>query len=389
MLEVEKVTVMLPYGRQWIDESDIQAVVKVLRSDWLTTGPMVEAFEKSIAEFVGAKHAVALSSGTAALHAAMYAAGISKGDQVLVPPMTFVATANSVVFQGGTPSFVDVESDTLLADPAKIEEKITSSTKAMAVVDYAGQPCDYDSLRDISKRKHLILVEDACHALGAKYNDAKVGSLADLTVFSFHPVKHITTGEGGMVVTDNAEFAEKMRRFRNHGIATDYRQRAEKGTWFYEMLDLGYNYRLTDIQCALGLSQLQKLPNWILRRQEIAKRYDAVFNDNPYVKPLKTKSTAFHAYHLYVVQLSLEKLKVTKNEIFAFLRNAGIGVNVHYVPVHLHPYYRENYGTCLGMCPIAEAAYERILSLPIFPGMNDDDVSKVIAAIDSLSGFSV
>jgi len=389
MLEVKKVTNILPYGRQWIDKSDIQAVVRVLRSDWLTTGPMVETFEKVIAEFVGAKYAVALSSGTAALHAAMYAAGICKGDQVLVPPMTFVATANAVVFQGGTPSFVDVESETLLADSSKIVEKICYNTKAIAVVDYAGQPCDYDSLRDIAKNKRLILIEDACHSLGAKYKGEKVGSLADLTIFSFHPVKHITTGEGGMVVTDNAEFAEKMRRFRNHGIATDYRQRAEKGTWFYEMLDLGYNYRLTDIQCALGVSQLQKLPRWIMRRREIAKRYDDAFAGNPYVKPLETRSNAFHAYHLYVIQLILEKLKVSKNEVFTFLRNAGIGVNVHYIPVHLHPFYRQTFGTSMGLCPVAEAAYERILSLPIFPGMTDEDVSKVIGAIDSISGFSV
>ena len=381
-------TDILPYGRQWIDESDIQAVVNVLRSDWITTGPMVETFEKAIAEFVGAKYAVALSSGTAALHAAMYAAEIRKGDQVLVPPMTFVATANAVVFQGGTPSFVDVESATLLADPAKIAEKIGSDTKAITVVDYAGQPCDYDSLRDIAKHKRLILIEDACHSLGAKYKGEKVGSLADLTIFSFHPVKHITTGEGGMVVTDNPQFAEKMRRFRNHGIATDYRQRAEKRTWFYEMVDLGYNYRLTDIQCALGISQLRKLPGWITRRREIAKRYDNAFAGNLYVKPLETKSSAFHAYHLYVIQLSLEKLKVSKNEVFTFLQNAGIGVNVHYIPVHLHPFYRKTFGTSTGLCPVAEAAYERILSLPIFPRMTDKDVTKVIGAIDSLSGFS-
>ena len=382
-------TSILPYGRQWLDEADIQAVVKVLRSDWLTTGPMVDAFEKAIAEFVGAKYAVALSSGTAALHAAMYAAGISRGAEVLVPPMTFVATANAVVFQGGIPSFVDVEPDTLLVDPTKIEEKITTNTRAIAVVDYAGQPCDYDSLQDIVRDKRLILIEDACHSLGAKYNGKKVGSLADLTIFSFHPVKHITTGEGGMVVTDNPEFAEKMRRFRNHGIATDYRQRAEKGTWYYEMLDLGYNYRLTDIQCALGLSQLQKLPRWILRRREIAKKYDEAFAGNPYVTALETKGNAFHAYHLYVVQLNLEKLKVTKNEVFTYLRNAGIGVNVHYIPVHLHPFYRNNFGTSLGLCPVAEAAYERILSLPIFPAMTDDDVSKVIGAVESLSGLLV
>jgi perosamine synthetase len=377
-------TDMLPYGRQWVDESDIQAVIKVLRSDWLTTGPMVEAFEKAIAEFVGAKYAVAFSSGTAALHTAMYAAGIAKKTEVIVPPITFVATANSVVFQGGNPSFVDVEEDTLLIDPRKIEAKINNNTKAIAAVDYAGQPCDYGALRDIANHRHLTLIADACHSLGGKYNGENVGSLADLTVFSFHPVKHITTGEGGMVTTDNPEFAEKMRRFRNHGIATDYRQRAEKGTWFYEMVDLGYNYRLTDIQCALGLNQLKKLPNWILRRREIARKYGEAFSGHPFVKPLTTKSNAFHAYHLYVVKLDFKKIKLDRNGVFTHLRQAGIGVNVHYIPVHLHPFYRENFGTSAGLCPVAEEAYEQILSLPIFPAMTDFDVSKVIHAVESL-----
>lgn len=371
----------LPYGRQWVDDSDIQAVVDVLRSDWLTTGPMVDAFERAIADFVGAKYAVALSSGTAALHAAMYAAGITKGAEVLVPPITFIATANAAVYQGGIPSFVDVEADTLLIDPQKVETKINARTKALAVVDYAGQPCEYGALRDLAKQKHLVLIEDACHSLGAKYCGENVGTLADLTVFSFHPVKHITTGEGGMVVTDNAEFAEKMRRFRNHGIATDFRQRAEKGTWYYEMLDLGYNYRLTDIQCALGLSQLRKLSGWIQRRREIAKLYDEAFASGQYVTPLKTSEKAFHSYHLYVVKISAEK---SRDKVFSSLRERGIGVNVHYIPVHLHPFYRNNFGTSLGLCPVAEAAYERILSLPIFPAMTNDDVSRVIATVKEL-----
>ena len=209
----------------------------------------------------------------------------------------------------------------------------------------------------------------------------RVGSLADLTVFSFHPVKHITTGEGGMVVTDNADFANRMRRFRNHGIQTDYRQRAEAGTWFYEMVDLGYNYRLTDIQCALGLSQLRKLGGWIERRREIAKMYDEGFRGESCVKALKVSEDVFHVYHLYVVQLSIDKLKLSKSQIFSSLRNAGIGVNVHYIPVHLHPYYKVNFGTSLGLCPVAESAYERILSLPIFPGMSDDDVNRVIVEV--------
>lgn len=371
----------IPYGKQSIDEEDIKAVTNVLRSDWLTTGPMVEAFEKAVAELVGAKYAVAFSSGTAGLHAAAFASNIVKGDEVLVPPMTFVATANSVVYQGGNPVFVDVEPDTLLIDPLKLEEKINPKTRAIIAVDYAGQPCNYNDLSKIAEKNNLILISDACHALGAKYRGSRIGSLADLTVFSFHPVKHITTGEGGMVVTDNADFANRMRRFRNHGIQTDYRQRAEAGTWFYEMVDLGYNYRLTDIQCALGLSQLRKLGGWIDRRREIAKMYDAGFRGESCVKALKVSGDVFHVYHLYVVQLSIDKLKLSKSQIFSSLRNAGIGVNVHYIPVHLHPYYKVNFGTSLGLCPVAESAYERILSLPLFPGMSDDDVSRVIVEV--------
>lgn len=372
---------LIPYGRQWIDEEDITAVANVLRSNWLTTGPIVEVFEKAIAEYVGAKYAVAFSSGTAALHAAAFASNITKCTEVLIPPMTFVATANSVVYQGGTPIFVDVELDTLLIDPTKLENKINVKTKAIIAVDYAGQPCNYHALRDVARNNNLVLISDACHALGAKYCDQKVGSLADLTVFSFHPVKHITTGEGGMVVTDNLEYLNRMKRFRNHGIESDYRQRAKTGTWYYEMLDLGYNYRLTDIQCALGLSQLRKLPAWIKRRREIARHYDEAFANESCVTALKVNESAFHVYHLYVVKLSLERLKVDRAEIFSSLRNAGIGVNVHYIPVHLHPYYKTNFGTSLGLCPIAESAYEKIISLPMFPAMTDEDVNKVITEV--------
>jgi perosamine synthetase len=372
---------IIPYGKQSIDEEDIKAVTNVLRSDWLTTGPMVEAFEKAIAEYVGAKYAVAFSSGTAGLHAAAFASNIGKGTEVLVPPMTFVATANSVVYQGGTPVFVDVEPDTLLIDPIKLGEKINPKTRAIIAVDYAGQPCNYDALRKTAKNNNLALIADACHALGAQYRGQRVGSLADLTIFSFHPVKHITTGEGGMVVTDNAEYANRMRRFRNHGIQIDHLQRAETGTWFYEMLDLGYNYRLTDIQCALGLSQLRKLSGWIERRREIAKMYDEGLADESCVKALKVNGDAFHVYHLYVVQLSIEQIKASRSEIFSSLRNAGIGVNVHYIPVHLHPYYKVNFGTSAGLCPVAEHAYERILSIPIFPAMTNDDVNRVIVAV--------
>lgn len=372
---------LLPYGHQWIDEADIQAVIEVLRSDWLTTGPKVGEFEQAFADFVGAKEAVAVNNGTAALHTAVYAAGIKRGDEVIIPPMTFASTANCVVFQGGTPVFADVDPATLLIDPAQVEAKITPHTKAIIAVDYAGQPCDYDTLRAIANQHGLILVADACHALGGSYKGRPVGSLADLNAFSFHPVKPITTGEGGMITTDDPKLAQRMRIFRNHGITTDHRQREQQGSWFYEMVDLGYNYRLTDIQCALGLSQLRKLPEWVKRRQQIAQRYDEAFAEIPAVEPLGVRNDVSHAYHLYMIQLDLSKLRVTRAEVFSALRAEGIGVNVHYIPVHLHPFYRERFGTGPGLCPVAEAAYERLITLPVFPRMSDSDADDVIAAV--------
>ena len=372
---------MIPYGHQWIDDDDIQAVVDVLRSDWLTTGPYVDEFEQEFAEAVDAKYAVSVSNGTAALHAAMFAIDIKPGDEVIVPPMTFAATANCVVYQGGTPVFADVDQDSLLLDPARVEEKITPITKAIIAVDYSGQPCDYEALRDIANRQKLVLVADACHALGGTYKNRPVGSLADLNTFSFHPVKHITTGEGGMITTDDPDLARRMRIFRNHGITTDSRQRYQQGLWFYGMEELGYNYRLTDIQAALGLSQLHKLNNWVERRREISRRYDQVFAELSYLKPLSVRKDVSHAYHLYVVRLKLEQLKATRGEIFAALRDKGIGVNVHYIPVHLHPFYRNHYSTGVGMCPIAEAAYEQIISLPMFPALSDKEIDYVMEVV--------
>jgi perosamine synthetase len=376
---------MIPYGRQSIDEDDIQAVVEVLRSDWLTTGPMVEKFEQAVAEFVGAKYAVAVSSGTAALHCAMYAAGIGPGDEVILPPMTFVATANAVVYQGGTPVFADVDPGRLLIDPLEVEKKVTAKTKAIIAVDYAGQPCDYDALRAIADHYHLKLIADSCHSLGAEYKGRKVGTLADLTVFSFHPVKHITTGEGGMVVTDDSEYAEKIRRFRNHGIASDHKQRAEKGTWYYEMIDLGHNYRLSDFQCALGLSQLTKLRTWISRRQEIARLYDKALEELPSIKPLKVSADVSHAYHLYVVNVDRYQGAPDRSTIFDALRRAAIKANVHYLPVHLHPYYRNRFDARCEVYPAAEEAYEKILSLPIYPAMKNQDVRTVVETIRNFS----
>jgi perosamine synthetase len=373
----------LPYGRQTIDEDDIEAVIKVLRSDWLTTGPAVDRFESAVAAFTGARHAVAVSSGTAALHAAMYALGIQSGDEVIVPPMTFAATANAVVYCGGTPVFADVQPGSLLLDPARVEAKITPRTRAVVAVDYAGQPCDYDELRDLADRSGLALIADGCHAIGATYRNRSVGTLADMTAFSFHPVKHITTGEGGMIATDDDRLAARLRVFRNHGITTDHRQRSRQGAFFYEMVDLGFNYRITDFQCALGTSQLHKLPRWLRRRDAIARAYDRRFSRIPGVRPLETLAARIHAYHLYVVRLDPLLIGRSRAEVFAALRNSSIGANVHYIPVHLHPFYRKRFGYGEGLCPVAEKAYEQILSLPIYPAMTDDDVARVGDALEA------
>lgn len=374
---------VIPYGRQSISEDDILAVGKSLGSEWLTTGPKVAQFEKTFAKVVGSKYAVAVSSGTAALHAASFAAGIVAGDEVIVPAMTFAATANCVVYQGGKPVFADVENDTLLIDYKKLPKLINSRTKAIIAVDYAGHPCNYDKLLKIADKYGLILISDASHALGATYKKRKVGTLSDLTTFSFHPVKHITTGEGGMIATNNERLVQKMRIFRNHGITTDQKERAKLGTWYYEMKELGYNYRISDFQCALGLSQLKKLPNWLKRRREIARIYTAAFSKFETIKTLTVSPYVFHAYHLYVIKLTSNS-KSLRDEVFHKFRKAGIGVNVHYIPVHLHPFYQKNFHTRRGLCPITEAAYNQILSLPMYPAMTDDEVNYVISTTQKI-----
>ena len=368
----------LPYGHQMVDEADIRAVEEVLRSDWLTTGPMIECFEEAVARRVGAAYGVAVSSGTAALHSAMFALGVGPGDEVIVPPMTFAATANCVLYQGGRPVFADIDAKTLLMDPNRVEDAVTSRTRAVIAVDYAGQPCEWDSLRTIADRYGLALVADSCHALGAALNGRKVGTLADITCFSFHPVKHITTGEGGMAVTSDLALADRMRTFRSHGISSSASQREKAGQWFYEMTDLGFNYRMTDFQCALGLSQLDKLEGGLARRRELASIYGAFFADagnRAEGMPLVIRPGVEHAWHLYVIR------HPRRDAMFRTLRARNIGVNVHYVPVHLHPYYREKFGTGYGLCPQAEAAYAEILTLPLWPGMMDADVERVVSLL--------
>ena len=379
-------TSLLPYGRQSIDDADVEAVVAALRSAWLTTGPAVERFEAALCHHTGAAHAVAVSNGTAALHAAMAALGVGPGDEVIVPAMTFAATANAVVYCGGTPVFADVEPDTLLLDPADAVQRITSRTRGIVAVDYAGQPADYPALRAVADRHGLFLAADACHALGGSLKGRPVGSLADVSTFSFHPVKPIATGEGGAVTTNDEQLARRARIFRNHGITSDHRSRESAGAHRYEMVSLGYNYRLSDIQCALGCSQLEKLPRWVERRRAIAAEYDQALEAVPEFEPLAVRAGRGHAYHLYVVRCLTESAGRDRDHVFSALRRAGIGTNVHYPPVHLHPYYRERFATGPGLCPRAEEAYERILSLPIYPGMSDGDVRDVLVGLAAVAG---
>jgi perosamine synthetase len=371
---------LLPYGRQSVGEGDIQAVVEVLRSDWLTTGPKIGEFEERFAARVEAGYAVSFSSGTAALHGAAFAAELGPGDEAITTPLTFCATANCILYQGATPVFADVSRDTLNLEPAEVSRKLNSRTKAVVAVDYAGHPAALDELGQVAKKHGALLIEDASHALGAELHGKRVGGIADMTVFSFHPVKHLTTGEGGMVTTNDARLAEVLRRFRNHGISSEARERQDAGQWFYEMVLLGFNYRLTDIACALGLSQLQRLDANLERRREIAAQYDAAFRDLPGVEIPAVRAGVNPAWHLYPIRLKLEALKAGRGEIFRALRAENLGVNVHYIPVHQHPYYRRRFGI-QPRYPVAEAAYERLISLPMFHSMTAQDVEDVVHAV--------
>jgi perosamine synthetase len=371
----------LPYGRQSIQPEDIDAVVEVLRSDWLTTGPKVGEFEEAFAARVGARYAVSFSSGTAALHAAAFAAGLGPGDEAITTPLTFCATANCVLYQGATPVFADVSPDTLNLDPELAAARINSRTRALLPVDYAGHPADLAAFRSLAERHGLLVIEDASHALGAGFRRRPVGSLAHMTVFSLHPVKHVATGEGGMVTTDAADLAETLRRFRNHGITSDARQRQSAGEWQYEMVLLGFNYRLTDIACALGISQLGRLDANLERRRAIAQRYDEAFRNLPGVEIPGVRPDAEPAWHLYPLRVGGGGSAVSRTDVFRALRAENIGVNVHYIPVHRHPYYRQRFGYVGGEFPVAEAAYERLISLPMFHAMTDFDVATVIEAV--------
>ncbi|RJG24963.1 UDP-4-amino-4,6-dideoxy-N-acetyl-beta-L-altrosamine transaminase [Paenibacillus thiaminolyticus] len=371
---------ILPYGRQWLDEEDIQAVIDVLKSDFITQGPKISEFEQSIASKASAKYAVTFSNGTAALHGACYAAGITEGDEVITSPITFAASSNCVLYQRGIPVFSDIDLTSYNLDPDVLERRITNRTKAIIPVDFAGQPVEMDRFIEIAEKHNLILIQDAAHSLGATYKGNQVGSMADMTMFSFHPVKAITTGEGGVIVTDSEEYYQKLLLFRSHGITRNPELLEDtKGPWHYEMHDLGYNYRMTDIQAALGLSQLQRLEHFLARRREIAEKYTDAFAG---LEGLITPHQALYsnsAWHLYVTRWLSECFRADRRTIFDALRNEGIGVQVHYIPVYQHPYYKKlGYSS---LCTKAEEFYSTAISLPIYPKMNDEDVSDVIKAV--------
>ncbi|WP_047980874.1 UDP-4-amino-4,6-dideoxy-N-acetyl-beta-L-altrosamine transaminase [Ornithinibacillus contaminans] len=374
----------IPYGKQTIDEQDIQEVVKALKSDFLTTGPIVDLFEQRIAEYVGAKYAVAFSNGTAALHGACFAAGIRDGDEVITTPMTFAASANCVLYVGGIPIFADIDPKTYNIDPKEIRRKITSKTKAIIPVDYTGQPVNLEEIIKIAEENNLVVIEDAAHAIGATYKGKKIGSIADMTMFSFHPVKHITTGEGGIITTNNKLYYDKLKQFRSHGITRDKTLLKEyHGPWYYEMQFLGYNYRMTDIQAALGTSQLNKLDMFIEKRRKIVKQYNDAFRILDEVTiPFQSRDSK-SSWHLYVLQLETEKLCCDRKEMFEALQKVGIGVNVHYIPVHYQPYYQK-LGYRNGEYPISEEVYSKIITLPLFPGMVNEDVEYIIRNVKDL-----
>lgn len=374
----------VPYGRQWISEDDIQAVVETLRGDWITQGPKVPEFEEALAGYCGAEYAVAVSSGTAALHLAAVAAGFKSGDEVITSPITFVATANSVLYTGAKPVFADIDPETMCNNPVAMEGRLTSKTRGMILVHFAGHPCDMPTIWEMAIQNDLVVIEDACHALGAEYSYGgrtyRVGSCAHshMACFSFHPVKHITTGEGGAITTNDEEIYRRLLSLRAHGITRDPdRLSRNDGPWYYEMQELGFNYRITDFQCALGLAQLKKVDEFVRRRREIAGRYSrALAAEKEIILPTCAPDVD-PSWHLYIIQLRT----LDRSAVFSRLQDKKLGVQVHYIPTHLQPYYQRALGTREGDCPLAEAYYSRTLSIPLFPGQSDDDVQYVIDSV--------
>ena len=378
----------LGYGRQYVDEDDIARVVEVLRSPYLTTGPEIQKLEEKLCRLTGAKYAVAVSNGTAALHIACLAAGITSGDEVITTPITFAASANCALYCGAKPIFADINQETYNISPESILEKITEKTKAVVAVDFTGQAVEFDAIRKICDEYNLVLIEDGAHSIGTKYNGKAVGSLADMTIFSFHPVKTVTAGEGGAVLTNSKELYDRLCLFRSHGITRDENlmDHPTGEGWYYEQVALGYNYRMTDFQAALLSSQLDKLEMFSQRRKEIVSAYDIAFSQIPEVTVQKEIAESDTTRHLYILRFHLSMLSATRREIFDALSAENIKCNVHYIPVYHHPYYQQ-LGYEKGLCPKAESLYDEMITLPLFYSMTDEDVSDVIGAVKKIIGY--
>jgi len=377
----------LNYGKQWIDEDDIQSVVETLKSDFLTQGPKVKEFEDAICEYTGAKYCVAVANGTAALHIAVASLEIEQGKEGITSPNTFMATSNSMIYNGLKPVFADIDDKTYCIDPEKIKERITESTRLIISVHFAGQPCEIESIFKIAKEENIFVIEDASHAIGSKYTDgSRVGNCkySDLTIFSFHPVKIITTGEGGAITTNNKELYNRLLLLRNHGITKNNSQLKES-PWYHEMQKLGYNYRLTDIQASLGISQLKKLDNFVKRRREVVKNYNKAFNNTDWLTIPYEKPDVYSAFHLYVLQIDFDKIGKSRKLVMEELRSKNIGTQVHYIPVHTQPYYQGKFGYKWGDYPKSESYYEKALSIPLYPKMTDGDVTYVISSIRGIN----
>lgn len=371
------------YGRQWIDDDDVEAVAAVLKSDFITCGPKVEEMERKLEEFTGAKHAVAVSNGTAALHCACIAAGIGPGDEVITTPITFAASANCALYCGAKPIFADINPETYNIDPESIKAHITKNTKAVVAVDFTGQAVEIDKIRKICDEHNLIFIEDAAHSIATRYNGKQVGTLADMTTFSFHPVKTITAGEGGAILTNNDKLYEKLILAHTHGITHDenlMEGAPHEGPWYYEQVSLGYNYRITDFQAALIVSQMNKLKKFVARRKEIVKQYNEAFSKIPEIIVQKEIEESDTCRHLYIIRLQLDKLTCTRREFFDALQEENVQPQIHYVPVYWFPYY-QHLGYEKGLCPNAEEVYKGIMSIPLYPRMTDQDVNDVIHAV--------